>query len=119
MTRVRPHRDRAHPTPIRSGLVTLVMALAAVAVAGCGTDSADFVREGEKYLESAEMTAAAGVQLVGARCDAPDSTAVGTVYTCTASDVRGYAWIFDVEITGPRELTVQDVRPDPRVNWGG
>lgn len=85
----------------------------------CGTDATDFVREGESYLESDEMAAAAGVRLVGARCEEPASTTMGTIYRCTASDVRGYGWIFDVEITGPRELTVQDVRPDPRVAWGG
>lgn len=88
-------------------------------LAGCGTDPGDFVREGEEFLESDEMARAAGYRLVGARCETPTSTMVGTLYQCTATDERGFAWVFELEITGNRELTVQDVIPAPDADWDG
>lgn len=100
----------------RMGLV-LASLTAVVGLAGCGTDAGDFVREGEKFLESDEMARAAGYRLVGARCEPPDSVALGTIYRCTATDERGYSWLFDLEITGDRELTVQDVYPAPGSTW--
>jgi hypothetical protein len=39
------------------------------------------------------------------------------MYQCTATDERGYTWLFDLEITGSRELTVQDVAPAPGNRW--
>jgi hypothetical protein len=95
-------------------------ALVGVAVVGlgsCATGPNDFVREGEKYLQSDEVARAAGYRLLGARCETPTSVAVGTVYFCTATDERGYAWRFELEITGARELTVQDVTPAPGSLW--
>lgn len=94
----------------RVGLTTIVMVTLWWAT-GCGTDPGDFVREGERFLESDEMAKAAGYRLVGARCEEPTSVAVGTLYQCSASDERGFAWVFELEITGNRELTVQDVMP--------
>ena len=91
---------------------TLLAAVVAGSIlAGCSTEPADFVREGERFLESDEMARAAGYRLVGARCEQPTSVAVGTLYQCTATDERGFAWVFELEITGGRELTVQDVMP--------
>lgn len=92
--------------------VVSAMAVGA-ALTGCGTEPADFVREGERFLESDEMARAAGYRLVGARCEQPNTVAVGTLYQCTATDERGFAWVFELEITGGRELTVQDVMPAP------
>lgn len=83
----------------------------------CSTGPADFVREGEKFLQSDDMARAAGYRLLGARCEEPTSLVIGTVYFCTATDERGYSWRFELEITGPRELTVQDVSPAPGTTW--
>jgi hypothetical protein len=87
--------------------------------AACSAAPTDFVREGERYLESDEMARAAGYRLMAARCETPASVAVGTVYRCRATDERGYSWVFAVEITGSQELTVQDVAPAPPVTADG
>ena len=99
--------------------VVLGVTVAAWGLVACGTESGDFVREGERFLESDEMARAAGYRLVGARCQEPASVAVGTRYQCSATDERGFAWVFDLEITGDRELTVQDVTPAPDADWDG
>jgi hypothetical protein len=99
--------------PVQAALASLMVA----ALTSCATGPGDFVREGEQYLQSDEMARAAGYRLLGARCEAPSSVIIGTVYFCTATDERGYAWRFELEITGPRELTVQDVSPAPGTTW--
>lgn len=93
------------------------MLASALLGAACSAGPTDFVREGETFLESDEMAQAAGYRLLGARCQTPTSLAIGTIYQCTATDERGYAWLFDLEITGSRELTVQDVAPAPGSQW--
>lgn len=102
----------------RSRVCRLMLAVVAVGtVTSCSTGPADFVREGEKFLQSDDMARAAGYRLLGARCESPTSLVIGTVYFCTATDERGYSWRFELEITGPRELTVQDVSPAPGTTW--
>jgi hypothetical protein len=96
----------------------LVVAAVVTLTAACSAAPTDFVREGERFLESDEMTRAAGYRMLGARCETPDSVVVGTVYRCRATDERGYSWVFAVEITGSRELTVQDVAPAPATTRG-
>jgi hypothetical protein len=102
------------------GLAVVVgVVVSAAALTACGTEPGDFVREGERFLESDEMARAAGYRLVGARCEQPTSVAVGTLYQCTAADERGFAWVFELEITGGRELTVQDVMPAAPASTSG
>lgn len=93
--------------------------MGAAVLTSCGTEPSDFVREGERFLESDEMARAAGYRLVGARCEEPTSVAVGTLYRCSATDERGFGWVFELEITGGRELTVQDVIPAPPTQSNG
>ena len=97
--------------------VALLMGASSLLGVACSAGATDFVREGETYLESDEMARAAGYRLLGARCQTPASVALGTMYQCTATDERGYTWLFDLEITGSRELTVQDVAPAPGNRW--
>lgn len=102
----------------RGACVRMVLVIgAALMGAACSAGPTDFVREGETFLESDEMARAAGYRLIGARCQAPTSLALGTIYQCTATDERGYAWLFDLEITGTNELTVQDVAPAEGSLW--
>lgn len=103
--------------PRRATVLVTASLISLAAVSACGTDPGDFVREGEKFLESDEMAKAAGYRLVGAKCEPPGSLALGTLYRCSATDERGYSWLFDLEITGDRELTVQDVYPAPGSTW--
>lgn len=80
--------------------------LSALSLSGCSTTPADFKSEGEKFLQSPELAKEAGYTFSKAQCAEPTSTAVGTRFTCTATDNDGDDWEFVVEVTGDRELTV-------------
>lgn len=91
--------------PNRIITVTAVI-LAAGTLSACSTSPQDFKTEGEKFLQSPELAQEAGYKFSRAKCEEPASTAVGTQFTCTATDNDGDNWEFVVEITGERELTV-------------
>lgn len=73
---------------------------------GCSTTPEDFKTEGETFLQSPELAKEAGYKFSKAVCEEPTSTAVGSQFTCTATDNDGDDWEFVIEITGERELTV-------------
>lgn len=87
--------------------------LAAVAVlAACSPDESDFKQEGEDFINSNdEIETAVGGDVNDAECEQPADTEVGTVYSCTASNAAGDSFVFTVEITGDKELTVQRFEP--------
>lgn len=99
---------RSRPGPLTA---TAVIALAALALSGCFTTTADYRQKAEEFIVEDEGVAAElGVSLVSATCEEPADQAVGTIFACTAVDDTGGAWGFDVEIAESDriELTVSD-----------
>lgn len=77
--------------------------LAAVAVAAglvaCSNDTGTYKDETENFLEDEEeMAEAQQGPFTDAECEEPESTEIGTTYTCTALDEEGTTWVFDVTI---------------------
>ena len=89
----------------RSSL-SLATASASVLIVGCSVSTGDYRRESETYLESAALAEEAGYTFSDAVCEDPSSDATGTQFTCRATDNDGDEWLFVVEITGTREITV-------------
>lgn len=79
---------------------------AIVALSACSVSAADYRRESESYLESEALAEEAGYRFSDAVCEEPSSQTEGTQFTCRATDNDGDAWLFVVEITGDREITV-------------
>lgn len=90
----------------RVALLALPSLVVTGSISGCSTSPSDFKSEGEKFLQSPELAQEAGYKFSKAVCQDPATTAVGTQFTCTATDNDGDDWEFVVEITGERELTV-------------
>lgn len=85
----------------------LVLAgLSAAVLTACSVSSADYRRESESYLESDALAEEAGYRFSDAVCEEPSSKTTGTQFTCRATDNDGDEWMFVVEITGNREITV-------------
>lgn len=80
--------------------------LAPLALVGCSVAASDYRRESETYLESDALAEEAGYRFSDAVCEEPSSTTQGTEFTCRATDNEGDEWLFVVEITGNREITV-------------
>jgi hypothetical protein len=93
-------------------LTAAAAAVAALVLAACSPDAADFKSQAEKYIESREFSEDAGLlRYSDAECEEPESTAEDTRYTCTATAADGTQWRFNVEITGERKL---EVSPSPQ-----
>lgn len=80
--------------------------VAAPLLASCSASSGDYRREAEKYLESDDLAKEAGYQFDQAVCEQPESDVIGVQFSCTATDNDGDDWVFIVEITGSRAITV-------------
>ena len=89
----------------RSSL-SLATLTASTLIVGCSVSTGDYRRESETYLESAALAEEAGYTFSDAVCEDPSSDATGTQFTCRATDNDGDEWLFVVEITGTREITV-------------
>ena len=85
---------------------TILVGAPLLALAACSASSTDFQKEGEKFLESDTVSEQVGYSFTDATCQKPDTTRIGTQYTCTAVDNEGDQWEFTVEVTGDSELTV-------------
>lgn len=86
-------------------------AIAAVALGGCFTSTADFATDAEDYI-SETVAAQLDVDFVTVECDEPARQDVGTRFACTATDDQGGVWTFDNEITDDNEFTINvDRRP--------
>jgi hypothetical protein len=79
---------------------------ATLALSACSVSAADYRRESESYLESDALAEEAGYRFSDAVCEEPSSQTEGTQFTCRATDNDGDEWLFVVEITGNREITV-------------
>jgi Domain of unknown function (DUF4333) len=100
-------------------LTAAAAVVAALVLAACSPDAADFKSQAEKYIESREFSEDAGLlRYSDAECEEPESTAEDTRYTCTATAPDGTQWRFNVEITGERELEVSP-SPEPVSAPGG
>lgn len=77
-----------------------------VLLSSCSVSSSDYRRESENYLESDALAEEAGYRFSDAVCEDPSSQSTGTQFTCRATDNDGDEWLFVVEITGTREITV-------------
>jgi hypothetical protein len=88
-------------------LTAAAASAAAVLLAACSPDAADFQSEAEKFIESREFSEDAGLlRYTEAECDEPESTDEDTTYTCTATAEDGSTWSFEVLITGKSDLQV-------------
>lgn len=72
----------------------------------CSVSSDDYRQESESYLESDALADEAGYRFSDAVCEDPSSKTTGTQFTCRATDNDGDEWLFVVEITGTRAITV-------------
>ena len=88
-------------------IVSLIgISAGALLVNACSVSADDYRRESETYLQSDALAEEAGYRFTGAVCEEPSSTTTGTQFTCRATDNDGDEWLFVVEITGNREITV-------------
>ncbi len=89
-------------------IATPLLVLTAAACTGTGSykdQTEDFIND------SSEVQDAAGGDIDGADCEEPDSTDVGTTYTCTA-EVEGVgATSFGVTIDKEDSFLVNDITP--------
>ena len=67
-------------------------------VSACGTDAADFRSSAERFIEGERMSSESGTTFTDAVCQEPTTTAVGTMFHCSAIDTEGVEWSFDVSI---------------------
>ena len=99
---------------MRRIVIPSLVGLAVLGVTACSPDEADFKDEGEEFInDSDEIEQAVGSDVSDAVCEEPTSKDVGTTYTCTATDAAAASYTFTVEITGDKELTVQEFAPTP------
>jgi hypothetical protein len=80
--------------------------VALATLSACSVSAADYRRESESYLESDALAEEAGYRFTDAVCEEPSSQNEGTQFTCRATDNDDDEWLFVVEITGTREITV-------------
>ncbi|MFZ8917716.1 MAG: hypothetical protein ACO3MH_07785 [Ilumatobacteraceae bacterium] len=90
----------------RPSLLLVASATLAAVLTSCSVSSGDYRRESETYLESDALAEEAGYRFSDAVCENPSSQSTGTQFTCRATDNDGDEWLFVVEITGTREITV-------------
>jgi len=94
-------------------LTAAAAVVAALVLAACSPDAADFKSRAETYIESREFSEDAGLlRYSDAECEEPESTDEDTRYTCTATAEDGTQWRFNVLITGESRLQV-NVPPEP------
>jgi hypothetical protein len=94
-------------------LTAAAAVVAALVLAACSPDAADFKSEAEKYIESREFSEDAGLlRYSDADCEEPESTDEDTRFTCTATAEDGTQWRFNVLITGKSRLQV-NLPPEP------
>lgn len=92
---------------MRRPLLALTATTSLVAMlSSCSVSSDDYRQESENYLESDALAEEAGYRFSDAVCEDPSSQSTGTQFTCRATDNDGDEWLFVVEITGTREITV-------------
>ncbi len=86
-------------------------AAALLAAGACGgpPGSDDFRGEAESYIEdeNSQVSEQFGGPFTDATCDEPTATAIGTRFTCTATDPAGATVQFPVEIVGDNEIAVE------------
>jgi hypothetical protein len=90
----------------RRFIAPLAAIVALATLSACSVSAADYRRESESYLESDALAEEAGYRFTDAVCEEPSSQTEGTQFTCRATDNDGDEWLFVVEITGNREITV-------------
>ena len=90
--------------------IPTIAVLAGLGVAACGGDpsTGDFQSEAEDFIEDEDGELASQLQstFTDAQCAEPESTEVGTTYTCTAVDANGAAAEFVAEIAGETSILV-------------
>jgi hypothetical protein len=87
------------------------LSLAAVALTGCFTSTADFRRDAETFiLENQGLANAVETTFATAECDEPRSQDIGTAFACSAVDEDGRTWTFEIEITSSTEYEVNVAR---------
>ena len=96
----------------RRRVACTVAALGVALLAGCRTDTNDFRRSAEEFLQAALDGARAGTTFTDAVCVEPASTAVATTFTCTATAADGTRWTFAVRIVQGEQFEITG-RPEP------
>jgi len=90
--------------------------VAALALAGCFTTTADFREEAETFIvEDPEVASLLGTTFVSATCVAPERQDVDEKFSCSATDELDRSWDFQATITGEGSFRVEVVeatRPD-------
>ncbi|MGI8763590.1 MAG: hypothetical protein ACR2LO_06250 [Ilumatobacteraceae bacterium] len=100
---------------MRTSVLTTAAAVAFGLVA-CSNDTSTYKDETETFIEDTdgEMAEAQDKVFTNAECDEPESTEVGTMYTCTATDEEGTTYVFDAEIDSENSFIVQTGVPQER-----
>jgi hypothetical protein len=95
---------RSRPGPLAA---TTMTTLAALALSGCFTTTADYREKAEKFIvEDEGVSTELGVTLVSATCEEPADQEVGTTFACTGVDDTGASWGFDVEIAASNRIAL-------------
>jgi hypothetical protein len=69
--------------------------------------TSDYKKQTADFINGKQLADKAGRDFNDASCKEPASTAVGTQYTCTATDATdGSTWTFQVQITEKNGFTV-------------
>jgi hypothetical protein len=97
-----------------AGRTTVIAACLGLLLTACFTTTADFRKDAETFIvENDELRAALGesypevaADFTAATCTEPANRDEGTTFPCSATDVNGETWEFEVEITGSNEYEV-------------
>jgi hypothetical protein len=97
---------RRYAIPIAAGL-------AVFGVAACSPDEGDFASDAEGFIEEEDGPVAeqTGLTFTDAECEEPESTDVGSTFTCTAVGSDETTYNFTVEITGDNSYEVGQFAP--------
>lgn len=85
-------------------LIAAVLAATGLLVAGCSPDEGDFQQRAEEFVSDQiqeQLDLDSEVD-----CEAPESTDIGTTFTCSAKAADGTRYEYVAEITGDSGLTV-------------
>jgi hypothetical protein len=90
-------------------------ALLALAACGGAPSAGDYASRGEDFITEGldGQAERAGISFADPQCDDPPSTAVGTIFNCTATGSDGVVYTFTVTIVGRNRMELVSQPPLP------
>jgi hypothetical protein len=95
-------------------------ALLALAACGGAPSAGDYASRGEDFITEGldGQAERAGISFADPQCDDPPSTAVGTIFNCTATGSDGVVYTFTVTIVGRNRMELVSQPPLPSAGGG-